>query len=365
MNIYVYLSFLDYNTLINMSLRELRYNIMNKYTQIFAVLITLGMLLVSGCTGPSEEAGPVEELKEIRFGYQPSTHQVAYMTADAKGWWVEDLTPYGITSTKEYLFPTGAPEMTAMLAGEIDVAYVGATPPLSAIDQGLDAKIVAGAQVQGSDLVLGTEIPYESPQDLKGLKIATFPAGTLQDTVLRKWLIDNDIDPNEDLTIIPMDGANAKTALASKNVDGVFLPHPNPTVIEAEGYGRVVVQSGEMWAQHACCLVLVSGDLIRNHPDLVEQIVRTHIKATEYNINNPEDAAQIFSDDIGVSYNVSLRSIKEWDGHWVSDPSIELETTLEYASVQYDLGYTKKLLTQDDLFDLSFYNKIMAEMDEE
>jgi NitT/TauT family transport system substrate-binding protein len=336
---------------------------MNKYIKILAVLITLGMLLVSGCTGPSEEDEPVvvEELKEIRFGYQPSTHQLAYMTADAKGWWLEDLEQYDITSTTENLFATGAPEMTAMLAGEIDVAYVGATPPLSAIDRGLDAKIVAGAQVQGSDLVLGIDIPYESPQDLKGLKIATFPAGTLQDTVLRKWLIDNDIDPKEDLTIIPMDGANAKTALASNNVDGVFLPHPNPTVIEAEGYGRVVVQSGEMWAQHACCLVLVSGDLIRNHPDLVEQIVRTHIKATQYNINNPDEAAQIFSDDIGVPYNISLKSIQEWDGNWVSDPSIELETTLEYATVQHDLGYTEKLLTQDDLFDLSFYNKIMGE----
>ena len=348
-----------------MRLREMRHNIMDKYIKILAVLIILGMLLVSGCTGPSKEEKTVEELKEIRFGYQPSTHQLAYMTADAKGWWLEDLEQYGVTSTTEYLFSTGAPEMTAMLAGEIDVAYVGATPPLSAIDQGLDAKIVAGAQVQGSDLVLGTDILYESPQDLKGLKIATFPAGTLQDTVLRKWLMDNDIDPKEDLTIIPMSGADAKTALASKNVDGVFLPHPNPTVIEAEGYGRVVVQSGQMWAQHACCLVLVSGDLIRNHPDLVEQIVRTHIKATQYNRNNPEEAAQIFSDDIGVPYNISLKSIQEWDGYWVSDPSIVINTTLEYAIVQHDLGYTKKLLTQDDLFDLSFYNKIMAEMGEE
>ncbi|MCL7412671.1 MAG: sulfonate ABC transporter substrate-binding protein, partial [ANME-2 cluster archaeon] len=95
-----------------------------------------------------------------------------------------------------------------------------------------------------------------------------------------------------------------------------------------------------------------------------EQIVRTHINATNYNIEHPEEAAQIFADDIGVSYEIANRSIHEWDGNWVSDPSIELNTTLEYASVQYDLGYTDKLLSQDDLFDLSFYNKIIAETDE-
>ncbi len=255
--------------------------------------------------------------------------------------------------------------MQAMLAGEIDVAYVGATPPLSAIDQGLDAKIVAGAQIQGSDLVIATDLPYESPQDLKGLKIATFPPGTLQDTVLRKWLMDHDIDPKEDLTILGMGGADAKTALASNNVDAVFLPHPSPTIIESEGTGRVVVQSGDMWENHACCVVLVRDELIRDYPELVEQIVRTHIRATEYIIEHPEEAAQIFADDIGVSYEIANKSINDWDGQWVSDPSIELNTTLEYASVQYDLGYTDKLLTQDDLFDLSFYNKIMSEMVEE
>jgi len=338
---------------------------MNKYNKIFAVLITLGMLLVSGCTGPSEEDGTVEELKEIRFGYQPSTHQVAYMTADAKGWWLEDLAQYGITSTKDFQFPTGSPEMTAMLAGEIDVAYVGSTPPLSTIDQGLDAKIVAGVQVQGSDLVLAIDLPYESPQDLKGLKIATYNPGTIQDTILRKWLMDNNIDPKEDLTIIGMTGADATTALASGNVDAVLLPHPAPTNIESKGYGRVVVQSGQMWENHACCVVLVSGDLIRNHPDLVEQIVRTHIRATEYNIENPEEAAQIFSEFTGDSYETVNKSIQDWDGSWITDPNIALTTTLEYAKVQHDLGYTEKLLTQDDLFDMSFYNKIMAEMGEE
>jgi len=45
-----------------------------------------------------------------------------------------------------------------MLAGYLDVAYVGAAPVISALDSGLDAKIVAGVQTQGSNLVVRPEI---------------------------------------------------------------------------------------------------------------------------------------------------------------------------------------------------------------
>jgi len=45
-----------------------------------------------------------------------------------KGWWEQDLAPYGVKNVTTTVFPTGAPEMQAMLAGDLDVAYVGACP---------------------------------------------------------------------------------------------------------------------------------------------------------------------------------------------------------------------------------------------
>ncbi len=326
-----------------------------------AILIT-GIILLSGCTAPQEEEDEPTGLTEIRFGYQPSTHQVAYMIADAKDWWLEDLAPYGITSTKENQFPSGAPEMQAMLAGEIDVAYVGAAPVIPAIDQGLEAKIVAGVNSQGSDLVIAKDLSYESPEDLKGLVIGTYPPSTMQPTVLKKWLVDNGIDPDNDLTIKHMGGpALAVSAFSSGDLDAVFLPHPFPTILESEGTGKIVVQSGEMWEGHACCVMLVSEKLIKEHPDIVEQIVRTHINATQYSLENPDETVQIFSDKIKYPYEIVNKSMHDWDGHLITDPSVGIDSVLDFARAQYELGYTDKLLTQDDLFDISFYNKIMDE----
>ncbi len=91
--------------------------------------------------------------------------------------------------------------MQAMMAGDLDVAYVGAAPVLTALSQGLDAKIVEPVQINGSSLVLRPEYKYESPKDLKGLNIATYPPGSIQDTLLREWLKENGLDPEKDVTI--------------------------------------------------------------------------------------------------------------------------------------------------------------------
>jgi NitT/TauT family transport system substrate-binding protein len=321
---------------------------------ILAVALVAAFTFVSGCTGT--DTGDVTNLK---IGYQPSTHQTAHMTAMEKGWWQEDLAPLGVEQITDYNFPTGAPEMQTMLAGDLDIAYVGAAPFIAAVSTGLDAKIVAAVQTQGSDLVLRNEIPYSTPADLVGKTIATFPPGTIQDTILRTWLEENGVDPAS-VSIKAMDPGAATTAISAGQVDGVFLPHPSPAVIAAEGTGRTVVQSGEMMKDHACCVLVASGSLIREHPEIVEQVVRTHIKATEYNIENQDEAASIYAKKTGQNVETVKASFRDWDGTWTADPNVITTSVVEYTNLQYELGYISKPLTQDDLFDLSFYEKAQA-----
>lgn len=324
-------------------------------------------IFVSGCASDNEgtdenvTATEAPTITELNIGYQPSTHQIAYMTAYEKGWWQEDLAPYGITKINEYVFPTGAPEMQAMLSGDLDVAYVGAAPVITALSQNLDAKIVAPVQINGSSLVLRPEHEYESPEDLKGLRIATFPTGTIQDTLIREWLKENGLDPEKDVTLLGMTPGDAVTAISAKQVDAVFLPHPSPAVIEKEGNGRIIVQSGEMEANHSCCVLVVSGKLIRENPEIVEQIVKTHIKATEYNQEHMDEAAQIYSNKTTENVDTVKTSLEEWDGKWITDPALIENSAVNYSNVQYELGYIPKSLTQEEIFDTSFYDKVMSE----
>ena len=327
---------------------------------ILAIVVVMSL----GCIQApekNENASALEKtplnITTLRIGYQPSTHQIAEMVASEKGWWAEDLKPFGITEIKEFEFPTGVPEMQAMVAGELDMAYVGTAPPISAISAGLPAKIVAAVNINGSNLVIRPDVAYNGPKSMTGLAIGTFPPGSIQDTVMKKWLMENGVDTSK-VDIKAMDPGPAISALSAGKIDGVFLPHPAPSIIELNGKGKQVVASGEMWPNHACCSLVVTSKLIKERPELVEQIIKTHIKATDYINSHPDEAAQIYAKKTKQNLTDIEHSVKTWDGKWISDPNVQIPSTVEYAKIDYEMNYTKRDLSAEDLFDTSFFEKV-------
>jgi len=81
------------------------------------------------------------------------------------------------------------------------------------------------------------------------------------------------------------------------------------------------------------------------------------MKATEYVINHQYEVAEMYADTTGANITAVNYSFETWDGAWVSDPRIELNSTLEYAKLMFDSGCVNKLLTEDDLFDFRFYKE--------
>ncbi len=329
----------------------------NSMKKLFAIIssILIATTLLLGCVGQGEDT--TKKMTELRIGYQPSTHQIAEMVAMEKGWWLNDLKKFGIEKVTDYEFPSGPPEMQAMLGGQIDIAYVGATPPIPAIDQGLDAKILAAVQTQGSDISVWPESNYTGPSFLVGKKIGTFPPGSIQDMVLKKWLVDNGIDVSK-VDIKAMGPGDATTALTAKQIDAVFLPQPSAALLEINGNGKTVVESGEMWPGHACCVLLVSGKLMRENPELVKEIIRIHIKATEYINENQEEVAEIASRKLGLSKEVVMYSMENSDTTFIHNPNDIVSYMEAYTKEHYDLGYTKKLLTGKDIIDTTLYDQV-------
>ena len=331
---------------------------------IFIALLAAVAVVTMGCISSPEKSGnattsvkaPVN-ITTLHIGYQPSTHQIAEMVASEKGWWAEDLKPFGVATVDEKVFQSGPPEMQAMLAGALDIAYVGTAPPITAISQGLDAKIVAAVNINGSDLVLRPNVTYSGPKSLENLSIGTFPPGSIQDIVMKKWLMENSVDLSK-VDIKAMDPGPAMTALSAGKIDGVFLPHPSPAIIALNGKGKSVIASGEMWPNHACCSLVVSGKMIRENPEMVKQIIRIHSNATEYINEHPDEAAEIYAKKTGQDIDQVKESLQTWDGKWISDPHAEIPSTLAYVAENFELKNIKKNLTEGDLFDTSFYDSL-------
>jgi NitT/TauT family transport system substrate-binding protein len=115
------------------------------------------------------------------------------MAAFEKGRWQDELKPFGITEVKEFSSPTELLKcrlcweeiwMLPMLLPLRRYCYI---PRIGCL------KIVTAVNINGSNLVLRSD-NYSGPQSLAGLNIATFPPGTIQDLVLKKWLKDNNVD---------------------------------------------------------------------------------------------------------------------------------------------------------------------------
>jgi NitT/TauT family transport system substrate-binding protein len=90
----------------------------------------------------------------------------------------------------------------------------------------------------------------------------------------------------------------------------------------------------------------------------VEQIVKPEIRGTDYINANPRVAARIYSNRTGQDLEMAEYSIKSWDGHYISDPYLLINSTMEYAEFQFRMNYTQKEFKKEEIFDTSFYDRV-------
>ena len=326
-----------------------------------------GAAELAGQAGPASAAAPVGTLQ---VGYQPSTHQVAFIVAQEKGWWLQNLKPLGVTEVKGRLFPSGPPEMSAMLSGDLGFAYVGWAPPISAIAHGLDAKVVCSVQSVGSVLCIRPDIAYDGPgtarrdpSALAGKKFGVLPPGSTDHTEFDYFLTLHGLLGK--VQLIPMGIADAVSALQAGAIDGHWVPEPGGAFSEFNGHGKVVLsssESGPYLRNHACCCIVALGSFQKDHPDIVEKVIETHVTTTRWMWEHPEEAADIAATHLKIPKNIYLHSVLANRSPWNYDPHPRAETALYFAKVQHDLGMISKVLGADDLFNFSFYDNVAKRM---
>jgi len=221
----------------------------------------------------------------VRIGYLTADiHHLALFVAREKGWF------QGIGMRFQFIESVNGPiEMMRIGAGEIDIGYLGVVPAtLFKINFGVNITIVAAANREGSALVVSPAI--NSISDLNGTKIATPGENTVQRYLLS--LIERD----HGITTVhsPMSPPSAmEPALQSGAISGFIGWEPFPAKSINDGVGKILLTSNDIWPEHPCCVLVVSGSFLKTHPDIVQTIVNTHVSATNFILQNPEESANI------------------------------------------------------------------------
>src|SRR5260370_30660885 len=165
-----------------------------------AAMIGAALLLAAGCSSSSSSsssswAAPAGTASNaaapvtVRLGFLENITHASALVGLKEGFFSQALGSAG--TLKPTAFSTGTEETTAILAGQLDAAYVGPNPAINAWQKsgGTAIKIVSGAATGGASVVVAKGIT--SAAQLKGKTLATPSLGNTQDVALRYWLKQN------------------------------------------------------------------------------------------------------------------------------------------------------------------------------
>ena len=328
------------------------------------VLLTAGVaavsLLAAGCassaTGASNSgSSPVV----LRLGFLANiTHEPA-LVGLAKGYFTKDLGKN--VTLKTSVFSTGTEETTALLAGQLDAAYVGPNPAINAWQKsnGTAIKIISGAASGGASLVVKKGIT--SAAQLKGKSLATPSLGNTQDVALRFWLKQHGLTTTPtgggDVSIKPIKPNSAAVLeFASGQIDGGWEPEPYATEMVLDG-GTRLVNEASLWpgGNFVTTNLVVTQSFLKAHPSTVNGLLKGQIEANSYINSNGTAAASVANTELtkllgkGLKPNVLSAALPYI--HFTNDPvasslaadaqhavAVGLLTPVKNLSGIYDLG---------------------------
>ncbi len=301
---------------------------------------------------------------ELRLGYFANVTHATAVVGVAHGDFAKAL---GTTKLTTQIYNAGPAEMTALLGGQLDAAYVGPSSALSAYAQshGQALRIVAGATSGGAELVVRPGIT--SVADLKGKTLATPQKGNTQDVALRAWLKQNGLTANPDgtgdVSVNPQDNAATLDQFKAGHIDGAWLPEPWASRMVAEAGAKVLVDERSLWpgGQFATTNLVVSTDFLAAHPDTVKALIDGQIAANSWITANPAAAQTLVNDQLKALTGKALTDAeiaRAFSEQTVTDDPLAatLQTSMDHA-------VATGLLKQTDLhgiFDLTLLNTELA-----
>jgi NitT/TauT family transport system substrate-binding protein len=258
-------------------------------------------------------------------------------------------------------FSTGTEEGTALLAGQLDAAYVGPNPTIKAwqTSNGKLIKVISGAASGGAALVVKKGIT--SPTQLKGQKLATPSLGNTQDVALRSWLKQNHLTSTQTcrdhVPITPITPNSAAVLqFKSGQIAGGWEPAPYDIEMVQDG-GHVLVNEASLWpkGQFVTTNLVVTQKFLADHASAVNGLLKGQIQSNNYihsNLSGAEAAAnKELTSLLGKGLDPSVLSAAFKQITFTNDPiasslevdaqhaaSVGLLTPVKNISALYNLG---------------------------
>src|SRR6202451_940415 len=316
----------------------------------------------TGSTASAAAAAPVT----VRLGFLENITHASALVALKEGYFTNALGSAG--TVKPTAFSTGTEETTALLAGQLDAAYVGPNPAINAWQKssGKAIKIISGAASGGAALVVKPNI--SSASQLKGQKVATPSLGNTQDVALRYWLKQHGLTTTQtgggDVSVTPVTpNSDAVLEFKSGQIAGGWEPAPYDAEMVADG-GHVLVNEATLWpgGQFVTTQLVVTQAFLTAHPSAVNGLLKGQIEANSFINSNKASAETAANAELttltskGLKTPVLAASFAQIT--FTNDPiASSLATDAKHA---VSVGLLSPVKNLPSLYDLGPLNKLLA-----
>jgi NitT/TauT family transport system substrate-binding protein len=333
------------------------------------------LLLLAGCSSAATDSTPSSTSStsgttasagtaatapvNVRLGFLENITHASALVGLKEGFFKQDLGSAGTLSPTA--FSTGTEETTALLAGQLDAAYVGPNPAINAWQKsgGAAIKVISGAATGGASLVVKKGIT--SAAQLKGQSIASPSLGNTQDVAARWWLKQNGLTTSAtgggDVAIRPTTPNSAAVLeFESGQIAGGSEPAPYDIEMVKDGGTVLLSETG------VTTLLVVTQSFLTAHPAIVADLLKAQVQANDFIKNNPAAAQADTNAELatytGKPLKASLVAASFKEITFTNDP--DEASLVQDAQEATGLGLLDAVQNLPSLFDLTPLNSVLT-----
>ncbi|MCY1703952.1 ABC transporter substrate-binding protein [Deinococcus sp. SL84] len=235
----------------------------------------------------------------VRVGYLPITDAAPLLAMHGLGY----LEAEGLSAEKPRLFRSWSQLVEAFVFGHVNVVHLLSPLPIwMRYSAQVPTRIVAWSHVDGSALTVAPDITEVS--DLAGRTVAlpfwysvhnVLAQRLLREAGLNPVVNARDVRGERDVQLVVMAPSDMVPALKAGQIAGFVVAEPFGALAESLGVGRVQRLSGDVWKEHACCVVTMHDRDIAGRPDWTQKVVNALTRAQLWLNSHPAEAAHLLS----------------------------------------------------------------------
>lgn len=236
----------------------------------------------------------------VRIGYLPITDATPLLVAHNNGLFEAE----GIKAERPVLLRSWAQVIEAFISGQVNVIHLLSPMTVWArYGSKVPAKVVAWNHVGGSGLTVAPEI--NDVKQLAGQTVAIPFWYSIHNVVVQALFRENGLVPvskpanatlaANEVNLVVLAPSDMPPALASKRIAGYIVAEPFNALAENLSVGRVQRFTGDIWRNHACCVVFMHEQDLNGRPEWSQKVVNAIVKAQLWTRDHRAEAAALLS----------------------------------------------------------------------